>query len=62
MAEIRYAAAPGRASDLRLKAGDDCPECGGELHKAQHRFDTDGGAPDCGWLACLDCNYSTDPE
>lgn len=50
------------ASALGLKAGDDCPKCGGELHAALHRFDQDGGAPDCAWLVCLDCNYSTEPE
>lgn len=45
-----------------LKAGDDCPKCGGELERVIHRYDTDGGAPDCSWLLCLDCNYQTDPE
>lgn len=51
-----------RASDLGLKAGDDCPKCAGELVKGRHRFDQDGGHPDCDWLWCLDCNYQTDPE
>src|SRR5688572_23533398 len=51
-----------RASDLGLSAGDWCPKCDGELHLVKHEFQTDGGAPDCCWLACLDCNYTTDPE
>lgn len=50
------------ASDLGLKAGDDCPRCKGELERVVHRFDKDGGAPDCDWLLCLDCNYETAPE
>lgn len=51
-----------RASDLELKPGDDCPKCGGELVAGIHRFDQDGGLPDCAWLWCLDCDYRTDPE
>jgi ssDNA-binding Zn-finger/Zn-ribbon topoisomerase 1 len=50
------------AQTERLKAGDDCPKCGGELVAARHRFDQSGGAPDCDWLTCLDCNFATDPE
>lgn len=48
--------------DLGLNAGDDCPKCSGELHVVKHRFQEDGGHPDCSWLACLDCDYATDPE
>lgn len=51
-----------RASDLGLNAGDDCPKCKGELLWTKHDYQTDGGAPDCGWLICLDCDYQTDPE
>jgi hypothetical protein len=50
------------ASALGLKPGDDCPKCGGELVTTIHRFDSSGGAPDCAWLVCLDCNYETEPE
>lgn len=52
----------GRASDLGLTAGDDCPKCDGELMYARHIHAEDGGHPDCGWLSCLDCNYQTEPE
>jgi len=45
-----------------LEAGDDCPKCGGELQAARHRYDQDGGAPDCDWLACNECEFRTDPE
>ena len=51
------------ASDIGLKAGDDCPKCGGELHACKHRYqDGPGNYPDCDWLACLDCGFKTDPE
>ena len=45
-----------------FRAADDCPKCGGELTVGKHRFDADGGAPDCSWVYCLNCNYQTDPE
>lgn len=47
---------------VKLKAGDDCPECGGQLEAVKHDYQSSGGAPDCSWLLCLDCNYQTDPE
>lgn len=40
----------------------DCPLCGGDLVVGRHCFDGSGGAPDCSWLYCLDCNYQTEPE
>jgi hypothetical protein len=46
----------------KLKAGDDCPKCPGELVAVKHRYQDSGGHPDCDWLACLDCNFQTDPE
>lgn len=46
----------------KLKAGDDCPKCAGELVAVKHRYQDSGGHPDCDWLACLDCNFQTDPE
>ncbi len=45
-----------------LKAGDDCPKCSGELVQVKHDYQSHGGAPDCSWLACLDCNFQTEPE
>lgn len=48
---------------VELKAGDDCPKCHiGELTAIIHRYQEDGGHPDCAWLMCLDCDYRTDPE
>lgn len=51
------------ASDLGLKPLDDCPKCKvGQLERVKHDYQSHGGAPDCSWLLCLDCNYQTDPE
>ena len=47
---------------FRTMAEDACPKCGGELTTGKHRFTSDGGAPDCSWLYCLECDYQTDPE
>lgn len=40
----------------------ECPKCAGELAVGKHRFDDSGGAPDCSWLYCLECDYQTEPE
>lgn len=50
------------AKPAKLQEGDDCPKCGSELMAVSHRYDSSGGAPDCDWLACLDCGFATDPE
>lgn len=48
---------------VKLRADDPCPQCKlGFLEPRRHRFDLDGGAPDCSWLACSDCDFQTEPE
>lgn len=46
-----------------------CPECykAGEeveMEPRHHLYDvnTAGSQPDCDWLECLECGYTTEPE
>lgn len=48
-----------------LGQDDPCPKCKtGFMERHRHLFSTERGPnlPDCTWLECCECGFSTDPE